>query len=1170
MSSFVFRAVVLFLLVAVASGANAQQSSVTLQEGLSGYAGTTDNAQYSSLPDDNNGAMWLWNISSAGSMGLVRFPIFAVEGGPVPNGANVVSATLSLYKYQGPDSVFKANRLLKSWHEMQSTWNVAATGSPWETPGASGATDILSTPDGQGSIGTSPGWVNITVTSSVQAFSGGTANYGWRFGYVSGPTTSKDFYTRNYTGDPTLRPKLTIVYTLGSPGLPAPQNLDASVSGTTVNLRWDDLSSDETQFKVERKTGEGGTYSQIGTVGAGVTQYPDSTVSMNTTYFYRVRASDGTNNGPYSNEFAVTVTTPSNDGGWTMDYSYDAFGNLVQTTAGSIVTTITYDLRGRKTAMADPDMGSWTYIYNALGELKSQTDAKSQTTTMAYDLLGRMTNRTEPDLVSDWTYDSCTKGIGKLCSVASDNSYSRSISYDLYGRTSQISTSFDTTTYDVGYGYDVSGRLFQITYPTGFVAKYVYNSFGHLHRLTDSSGSTVYWQADTVSASGQVLGETLGNGLTTARTYDTVDRPLTNVVSGSGGAQQNFSYTWDDVGNLLQRVDNHQSVTENFSYDKLNRLDVSSGPALVTKTFSYDMHGNITYRSDVGTYTYGAKPHAVASVSGTLNATYTYDANGNMEAGNGKTLTYTSFNMPATITGNGHTYTYTYGPSHERMRLVHSTLGTFIYLHPNGNGELLFEKETKPSGLIEHKHYLSVGSKSIAVHLTRSDATQETRYFHHDHIGSLTLITNSSGAQIERLSYEAFGKRRFPNGTDDPNNTLFGVTTDRGFTAHEHLDEVALIHMNGRVYDPVLARFMTPDPFIQAPFNLQAYNRYSYGFNNPLRGFDPSGYFFKKFFREVFNFVEDIVEDVVDVVEDVADKVEQFAESDIGRAVIGVGLAAATGGALAPTLGPVLAGAAGGFVGGYVGSGGNIEAAIIGGLTGAAFGAIGASNLTSAPRIAAHAAVGCASSAASGGSCASGALAAGFAKAATPAVLAIPNDIGRRIAIATIGGTASVLGGGDFANGAITASFAYQFNRCGGSLSCPTEAEAAREASKEIYRPTQEIRREHGGLIYQDAGAQYHHTDAIIGGVRSVDPATYARSQVPAGSSVTGAYHSHPPLPRLLGWDPERFSPGDQNYAHQNSLGISLNVYMVAPSGDVKYYSPATKAPPATIFNIND
>jgi len=65
--------------------------------------------------------------------------------------------------------------------------------------------------------------------------------------------------------------------------------------------------------------------------------------------------------------------------------------------------------------------------------------------------------------------------------------------------------------------------------------------------------------------------------------------------------------------------------------------------------------------------------------------------------------------------------------------------------------------------------------------------------------------------------------------------------------------------MNGRIYDPVLGRFMTPDPFVQAPGNLQSYNCYSYGFNNPLAGTDTSGY---GFFDDVFDFVGDTLDAV--------------------------------------------------------------------------------------------------------------------------------------------------------------------------------------------------------------------------------------------------------------------------------------------------------------------
>jgi RHS repeat-associated protein len=121
-------------------------------------------------------------------------------------------------------------------------------------------------------------------------------------------------------------------------------------------------------------------------------------------------------------------------------------------------------------------------------------------------------------------------------------------------------------------------------------------------------------------------------------------------------------------------------------------------------------------------------------------------------------------------------------------------------------------------------------------------------YLHRDHLGSTTTVTNEAGAVVESLAYEPFGKRRVPDGHDDPAglgdpvNNIAATTTERGFTNHEHLDELGLIHMNGRIYDPLLGRFTSADPTTPNPLDLQSYNRYSYTRNNPLRMLDPSGF----------------------------------------------------------------------------------------------------------------------------------------------------------------------------------------------------------------------------------------------------------------------------------------------------------------------------------------
>lgn len=107
MPAYLFRALSFVLMVLVAGTAAAQNSvTVTLMDGLNGYAGTIDNFPDSGLPDDNDGVDTTWSITTSGRFGLVRFPIFAREGGPVPNNANITSATLSMYKFAGPDSAF--------------------------------------------------------------------------------------------------------------------------------------------------------------------------------------------------------------------------------------------------------------------------------------------------------------------------------------------------------------------------------------------------------------------------------------------------------------------------------------------------------------------------------------------------------------------------------------------------------------------------------------------------------------------------------------------------------------------------------------------------------------------------------------------------------------------------------------------------------------------------------------------------------------------------------------------------------------------------------------------------------------------------------------------------------------------------------------------------------
>ena len=147
---------------------------------------------------------------------LLRFAIFQSEGGPVPNGARITSAVLSVYKYTSYDMVYALHRVLQPWSESAATWNLRLSGTTWATAGANGVdTDIAAVPDATASTNFDPGWINFDVTSSVQQVSlqATPINHGWRLKGVGGNISNlKQMYSSKFNGTPTLRPKLVITY----------------------------------------------------------------------------------------------------------------------------------------------------------------------------------------------------------------------------------------------------------------------------------------------------------------------------------------------------------------------------------------------------------------------------------------------------------------------------------------------------------------------------------------------------------------------------------------------------------------------------------------------------------------------------------------------------------------------------------------------------------------------------------------------------------------------------------------------------------------------------------------------------------------------------------------------------------------------------------------------
>ncbi|MDD4192015.1 MAG: hypothetical protein PHI28_11830, partial [Mangrovibacterium sp.] len=721
------------------------------------------------------------------------------------------------------------------------------------------------------------------------------------------------------------------------------------------------------------------------------------------------------------NGLTTTVTGPLNK---TMSKTSDVLGNLVEsrdhnlqtvtydyfssglvkevTASGSAYNILMeYDLLGNQTLLDDPNLGAIHYQCNVYGELLSQTDPL-HTTTLEYDVLGRMTRRTSTEGTTTWVYD--TGFIGNLSLVRGPGGISQSYLYDPYGR---LETGIDTiqgVRYVTGHTYDSYGRENQLTYPSGFAVRHVYDTNGYLAEIRRVSDSQVLWVAQEANARGQLTRMLLGNGLVTEKTFNPNTGFVENIHTGS---IQNMGFQWNARGNLLQRSNTLKSRTEDFTYDNLDRLATSTVNGYPTVSVNYDVLGNITSKSDVatGAFTYGlnAGPNALTRVNGNTGAISPV----------AQDIDYSSFNKVPRITEGNSEVRFTYGPEYARRimeRYENSILvSTKIYVG-------LYEKEVNGTDVKEF-HYLNAGDGLFAIYTRVNQSGGSLAYVLKDHLGSIQCLTDESGALTEELSFDAWGRRRNPT-TWQPLPMGGSYQTSLGFTSHEHIDIAALVNMEGRLYDPVVGRFLSADPFMQAPDYTQGLNRYSYCLNNPLSLIDPSGYSWLS--RNWKSLAAGLVAITVTVV------------------------TAGTGATLGQAI---LSGALGGFSGGFTGAllnGGNIidafKAGVIGGVIGGLsagaankvgnfFGNVGKFDFAKElARSLAHGSLGGLTGLAQGGKFKHGFFSGMFASMAGSGMEAskwsvFQSDVGSVVTAAVVGGTASELGGGKFANGAVTGAY---------------------------------------------------------------------------------------------------------------------------------------------------
>lgn len=560
------------------------------------------------------------------------------------------------------------------------------------------------------------------------------------------------------------------------------------------------------------------------------------------------------------------------------NFYYGPFGVLLKTEhvegapGASNWTNAKYDGWGRLKSLDDPDIGHLEYDLDGFDQVGEVRDPRGLITRLEYDSLGRTMrqfdswpaqgNEAAREEQTTWKYDTAPGGVGRLARTESPDGVVQDLAYYTVADSGQsglvksVSLRVDNEQYVSSFTYDEHKRLQTVIYPAvdgkGYEALNTYDSDGFLVRVDGISGGVPrpIWEFSDAHE-GQLIEKVQLGGVTTRTTNyeDLTSRVLGIAAQTSAAPVQDLSYGYFKNGDLKWRENamNTSEGKETFTYDSLHRLKSSQltrNNENVSETYGYDVLGNLTTKGGA-TYGYGneaAGPHAVTSAG---ENTYGYDAVGNQitregpwVAGGEQEVHYNAFNLPRSIrtgpegvAGETTEFHYTAGGQRvlKRSDVHESVLFGGLYERVKSFGSHLE---------VTHKYLVYANGEMVAQVSRKKDSNNEwkdeTAFFLTDALGSVATILDEEGSISHSQEFEPFGQSRNAQFTDP------GVRY--GFTGHAHDEFSGLIDMGGRIYDPQLGRFLSADPIVQSPANLQSHNRYSYVWNNPLGMVDPSGF----------------------------------------------------------------------------------------------------------------------------------------------------------------------------------------------------------------------------------------------------------------------------------------------------------------------------------------
>ncbi|MFZ6682219.1 RHS repeat-associated core domain-containing protein [Undibacterium sp. Tian12W] len=551
-------------------------------------------------------------------------------------------------------------------------------------------------------------------------------------------------------------------------------------------------------------------------------------------------------------------------------YGYDVNGNKIsQTDAQGHVTNWTYDVNSRVTSRTLPAGQTESFAYDVAGNLTQKTDFAGKVTSYVYDVLGQILQTNYPDGSSVSTTYTVSGQVASTTISGGNNSNGRqngqtsytydandritkqvkpggsflSYAYDTNGNISQRSTAAGTVSYgyDINqklttvtnsatnnsttYAWDDTGRLATATTPDGVIANYSYDLNGRLLQLLHVKGSNVVTGSRyTLAANGQRTKveefdtqSTQVNLLavnpvrTTSYQYDGVNRLKQELVKDRSNATvRTTDYQYDKVGNRSQKTETSASGTTTTTYiydanDRLAQETKATGTTSTVTAYTWDDKGNLSTKTtggQVAVYGWNADNRLVEVKQGTSQASaitiarYSYDANGNR--------------VQKTEPGQNTS------PDKVTSYLVDDT---FPYVQT--------VQESVSQGAANQSTSYILGLELIV----QNKAGQQS-FYHADALGSVKVLTDTSGNVTDAYQYDAFGSVIAKSGT----------TANQYRYTGEYFDEtIALQYNRARYYDPLVGRFVSHDTYIGEKIKPITLNKYAYANVNPVKLRDPSG-----------------------------------------------------------------------------------------------------------------------------------------------------------------------------------------------------------------------------------------------------------------------------------------------------------------------------------------